>query len=349
MLPLWNIYSFLVTYSQIHEWSPKDNLAYNSRVNEKDPSPWNHIPFSDVENELDAWILVLLQKTIKEVRAALDNYEIPRATRLIKELVDNLSKWYIRSNRDRFGDGDQSALETLYYVYIEILKLLAPFAPFVTEHIYRDLVAPHIADAPDSIHLCDYPESEEKFIDQYQSLEPEMDIIRKMCEMGQTLRTVNQLKVRQPLSKVEIKTTNPNVPALSQWMKDLIKKELNVKEVVEVIDAIETETKKKLEDTSIGVAMLLDTFIDPSLMEEGNVRELVRAIQATRKKLGLQQGEKVNIQFATSDSDLANIVEKYKEKISESVGAITIEKVDNLEDNNIQKVNGTDINLKIFK
>lgn len=148
LLPLWNIYSYLITYANIHNWTPREELAYSGRSITTDEHPWDHIPFDDVENELDAWILLRLQETIKDAGNSMDKYEIPQAIRPIKSLIDDLSKWYIRRSRDRFADGETMALETLYYVFIEILKLMAPFTPFITEFMYKELVGTVLKSLP---------------------------------------------------------------------------------------------------------------------------------------------------------------------------------------------------------
>src|SRR5690606_13353445 len=126
LLPLWNSYKFLVTYANIHDWKPDQSLVYNLRKVENDDNQWDHIPFGDMENELDAWIIAKLQQTIKEVTDNLDNYDIPRATRKLTEFITELSKWYIRRSRDRFASAELRAMETLYYVLVEFCKLAAP-------------------------------------------------------------------------------------------------------------------------------------------------------------------------------------------------------------------------------
>src|SRR5690606_6783218 len=238
--------------------------------------PWDHIPFDNVDNELDAWILLRLQQTIKEVTNNLDNYLIPPATRAIKALIDDTSKWYIRRSRERFAEGDIRAIETLYYVLVETSKLLAPFTPFLSEYIYRELAGTKIAPLPDSVHLTDYPVADENYIDQYQALLKEMEIVQKICEMGLTLRTTNNLKLRQPLLKLEVASQNEVLPTLSEWMREVVKSELNVKDVGDAINIEETETLKTNGDTSLNIKVGLETKIDESLMEEGTVREIIR-------------------------------------------------------------------------
>lgn len=351
MLPLWNTFTYLVTYANIHSWVPREELAYNQRKAEDDTHPWDHIPFDNVDNELDAWILLRLQQTIKEVTNNLDNYLIPPATRAIKALIDDTSKWYIRRSRERFAEGDIRAIETLYYVLVENSKLLAPFIPFLSEYVYRELAGTKIAPLPDSVHLTDYPVADENYIDQYQALLKEMEIVQKICDMGLTLRTTNNLKLRQPLLKLEVASQNEVLPTLSEWMREVVKSELNVKDVVDAINIEETETLKTNEDTSLNIKVGLETKIDESLMEEGTVREVIRSIQATRKKMGFQQGEKVKVEFDTQNSNLIDIIERNSDKIKDSVNAVelvntTFETSEQLQ---TQKINNTTITLKILK
>lgn len=331
ILPLWNIYSFFTTYANLHNWEPRSELCYNNRENKADEFPWDHMPFNDLENNLDAWILLLLQETIKEVTSALDKYEIPRATRAAKSFIDDLSKWYIRRNRDRFASGDTDALDTLYYVLVECLKLFAPITPFITEHIYKELVASQLSDMPESVHLTNYPVSDAKFIEQYSTLLEEMRIIREVCEMGHSLRTVNQLKVRQPLAKVELINTNVAVPAFSDWMKKILMDELNVKDVVEVME-FSSEKVINTESSALSIKVGLDTEITQDLMDEGLVRDLTREIQSIRKNMNLNIGDKIDLSYETSDSDLLRIFENFKETIAANVNALELSKVDKIQE-----------------
>lgn len=351
LIPLWNIFSYLVTYSNIHNWSPREELAYNKRKVEDDSHPWDHLPFDSIDNELDQWILLKLQKTIKEVGEGLDNYTIPQSLRKIKELIDHTSKWYIRRSRDRFAEGDVRAIETLYYTLVEISKLLAPFAPFISEYIYRELVGKEFNSLPESVHLTDFPQHDERLIGEYSAIEGEMEIVQRISEMGQTLRTTNNIKLRQPLSTMYYNSQNENAPTLSEWMARLISSELNIKDVVEKLDLQESDEIKVGEDQSLKIKIGLDLKINPELLEEGTVREIIRTIQATRKKKGFQQGEKVSVQYYTEDESLNNLIAKNIEKLSESVGASKIVSASNTEsaDFNDHKINDSNLKLNLSK
>jgi len=331
ILPLWNIFAYLTTYANIHDWQPTENLALNLRQNKTEAHTWDHIPFDDVENELSAWILYRLQETIHNTTLAVDAYELQKAVKSIKELVEDTSKWYIRSSRDNFAQGNQSSIDTLYYVFIETLKLMAPFAPFITDYMYRELVVSKIQDAKESIHLTDYPEVDRAFIEQYSRLSPEMTIVRKICEMGHTIRVNNSIKVRQPLAELQVQSSNEVVPVMSPWMIDLVKNELNVKDVLDKAIIHESETLKTNEDTNLKVKIALETKLTDELKDEGFVRELTRSLQAQRKKMGLQQGENISIKLKVDDDSLKQTIERNLEPIKKTVNAVSIEFVSEIE------------------
>lgn len=330
VLPLWNIYSFLSTYANIHTWTPTEELAYNPRKNFDDVYPWNHIPFGNIDDELNAWMILRLQQTIKEVTDNLEIYQTSKAMKSIQNLIEDTSKWFIRSSRDRFADGESQSIEILYYVFVETLKLLAPFMPFVTEHIYKEIVSEHLQGDLESIHLTDYPEADSKFLEDYASLENEMNFLRRICELGHELRVQNQLKVRQPLSELVIETLNESIPTILPWMKEMLKKELNVKEVIEKISLTESENIKLNSDDSLKVKVGLNTLIDESLKAEGLLREISRAIQSQRKKQGLNQGDKVELRIFAS-SEVRSLIENNVEDLKTKVNANSIELVSEME------------------
>lgn len=347
ILPLWNIFAYLTTYANIHNWSPREELAYNSRKNLDDAHPWDHIPFDDVENEINAWIIYRLQETIHNSELALTAYDIPKATKAIKELVDDTSKWFIRSSRENFAEGNQNSIETLYYVFVEILKLLAPFTPFITDYMYRELVVSKLEGAKESIHLTDYPEVDRSYIEQYSRLADEMQIVRKICEMGHTLRVNNQMKVRQPLSELQVRSTNEVVPVITEWMSEMIKNELNVKDVLDKAVIHETDTLKTNEDTNVKVLIGLETKLTDELKDEGFVRELTRALQSQRKKMGLQQGQTITVKLKPSDPLLRQTIERNIESIKKTVSATAIEFVEEIETPFVMEVESKEIEGEI--
>lgn len=331
ILPLWNIFAYLTTYANIHNWEPRDELAYNNRKNITDTHPWDHIPFDDIENEVNAWIIYRLQETIHTSELALSVYDIPKATKAIKDLVDDTSKWFIRSSRESFAEGNQNSIETLYYVFVEILKLLAPFTPFITEYMYKELVAGKIQSAKESIHLTDYPEVDRAYIEQYSRLASEMSVVRKICEMGHTIRVNSQIKVRQPLAELQVKSENEVVPVMSPWMIRMIKNELNVKEVLDKANINKSEGLSTNEDSALKIKIGLVTILNEELKDEGYIREFTRALQSQRKKMGLQQGELINIKLTVADEALMQTISRNLDAIRKTVNATEIEFIENLE------------------
>ncbi len=348
-LPLWNIYSYLTTYANMHNWQPTEDLAYNKRNVTGDSHPWDHIPFDDIENNLDEWILVKLQKTIKEVNENMESYIVPKALKPISDLISETSKWYIRSNRDRFGAGDHRALEVLYYVLVETLKLLAPFAPFITDHIYREIIFGELQDKEESIHLTDFPTHDQKFIEEYTKIETEMSLIRKIVEFGHNLRVENGQKVRQPLSELYVHSTNEDLGALTGWMKELIQKELNVKEAMEKFEFEESETVKVIGDTTLGIQVGLNLEINDELRMEGALRELTRNIQAARKKMKLQMNDQINLQYSTDSEFLKNLFITLNNDLSQSVKAKSIKESELDEEALKAKIGDEEISFKITK
>lgn len=348
-LPLWNIFSFFVTYAGIHKFEFDEKLVGNIRKN-NDEHIWDHIPFDDIDDEIDAWILWQLQNTIETVNNSLDKFEIPKAGRSIKELIDNISKWYIRRSRNRFTDGDTDALATLYYVLIETIKLLAPFTPFISEYIYRELAGKYSENIPESVHLCDYPVADKKFLEEYPTTAPEMEVIRAICEMGHYLRTTKQLKVRQPLAKLYIWSENQVLPALQPWMESLIANELNV---LEVSNSQNFEESDKLVVASLegkNLKIGLDIEITPELRTQGLIREISRIIQSERKNKRFIQGEKVKIEYFTENSEINQLIANYSAEISQKIDASEFKKVEvALEDMTEIKFLDSVFKIKILK
>ena len=216
LIPLWNSYSFFVTYANI------DNVKATGKAFE------NSLP----SNPLDRWILSITQKLVKDVTEALDDYDLSKAIDPIVAYIDQLNNWYIRRSRRRFwkseNDSDKNeAYESLYIALKTFAQVAAPVIPFITESIYLNLRNGNDAE---SVHLCDYPVYNEKFRDE--QLEFKMDTVQKAVSMGRSLRYQYNLKIRQPLKSVELVTRNPEEKKVLLEMEDSIREELNVKKVV---------------------------------------------------------------------------------------------------------------------
>ncbi len=232
ILTLWNTYSFFVTYANIDGWSPKD-------IKEKE---------CNSSNKLDRWILSELNTLIEETTIYLDDYNLTKGTRPMMDFIDNLSNWYIRRSRRRFwkseNDEDKyEAYKTLYVVLKEFSKLIAPFMPFISEEIYRNLTKNDVCEE-DSVHLCNWPTPKKKCI--RPELNEEMSMIRKVVTLGHAVRAQGGIKVRQPLAKVKIGLPDSVDPAVIKQQEDVITEELNVKEleVLTTVGDVVTQTIK---------------------------------------------------------------------------------------------------------
>mgnify|MGYP000277768496 FL=1 len=209
---LWNTYAFFVLYANIDNFdATKYALDY-----EKLPV-------------MDKWLLSKLNSTVKEVDDDLANYRIPEAARALQDFVDDMSNWYVRRSRERFWakgmEQDKiNAYMTLYTALVTISKTAAPMVPFMTEEIYQNLVRSIDETAPESIHLCDFPQVEEGFIDK--ELEAKMDEVLKVVVMGRAARNTANIKNRQPIAKMFVKAE-----ALPEYYQEIIEDELNVKAV----------------------------------------------------------------------------------------------------------------------
>ena len=216
LIPLWNSYSFFVTYANIDKVSPTGKLFDNSL-----PS-----------NPLDAWLLSISQKLIKDVSAALDAYDLNSAIDPIVKFIDQLNNWYIRRSRRRFwkseNDTDKTeAYEALYIALKTLCKVAAPFIPFITEEMYLNLKT---SEDKESVHLCDYPVPNENWLNE--ELEFKMATVQKAVSMGHSLRNTFNLKNRQPLASVALVTRNIEEKRVLSEMEDCIREELNVKKVI---------------------------------------------------------------------------------------------------------------------
>ncbi len=328
LLPLWNSYSFLTTYANIHNWSPNNSLLSNIKIDhEGDLETYDYTIPLKLENKLDEWIVARLQQTIRNVRMNMDAYVLPNALRELPGFLDDLSKWYIRRSRERFANGDQKAFETLYYVLVEFIKLVAPFAPFVTETIYQDLVKDQLSGAAESIHLTYFPQDDLKFLEGHTEMLVEMETVRELVTLGQAARVANSIKVKQPLGKIEVVAHREvgNELEIKDWMKELISEELNIKDVIAVNEFSGTEGWVTQENTAKQIKVALDTNITEELKREGVIRELIRNIQATRKQKGLSIGEKVKVKIEIDDKELKEAINIHKNDILEGVGASELE------------------------
>jgi isoleucyl-tRNA synthetase len=215
LIPLWNVYSFFVTYANIDNWTPSNPIPHESL------SP------------LDRWILSKLNVLVQDTTCSMDEYRPLEATVSLEKFVDELSKWYLRRSRRRFWKSErdedkEAAYSTLYTCLATLTRLLAPFIPFTTEEIYQNIVRASDPNSMESVHHTDWPMVDSTMVDN--ELMATMDLVVKVCELGRSARTQAGIKLRQPLSEVKIVADKPILERLKKT-RDTIAGELNVKTV----------------------------------------------------------------------------------------------------------------------
>lgn len=213
-LTLWNVYSFFVTYANLDKPQALTVTA--------------------TTNELDRWLLSELNVLVRDVTKAYDEYDVTNATRPVEKFVETLSTWYVRRSRRRFWKNDspadkQAAYSTLYTTLVTVAKLIAPAMPFLAEEIYQNLVRSIDETAPESVHIAEWPQVMEEFIDE--SLNKEMQLVMKLVSLGHSARQKANRKVRQPLAEAAFSVGNPSERNALMKNVDVIQDELNVKRV----------------------------------------------------------------------------------------------------------------------
>jgi isoleucyl-tRNA synthetase len=263
---------------------------YRDKTIEKNKTP-------KPKDVLDKWILSRFNQTMDDITKGMQVYDMAEATRPLDLFVDDLSTWYLRRSRERIKDGDIEAKYTLYYILKTLAKLIAPLAPFSAEDIWLKLKN---EEDEESVHLTQWPTKPFKLFsfDKSKILE-NMEATRKIVTLGLEGRQQAGIKVRQPLAKLEIKNF-----ALGEEYIELIKDEINVKEVKENKN-IENEIK-------------LNTEITPELKQEGDYRELVRALQDMRKKMGLTPSDVITLEIETNETE-KKLIQKFENDLKKTV------------------------------
>ena len=314
---LWNVYSFFVTYANIDHFVP-------------DPGK-----VSSEQSELDKWIISDLNQLIVDVDGALDAYNPLEGGRKIESFVDGLSNWYVRRSRRRFwkseSDADKlAAYNTLYHCLVTLSKLLAPFTPFLAEELYQNLVRSPFPDAPDSVHLTDFPVADKSKIDR--QLSEATSLAMKISSRGRDARSKAGIKVRQPLAYVVVSVSSPDEEASLERVKPQILEELNVKdlEVKSVADILQLdkddyvvsglELRKGQEmkvPTSGGVYYVaVPKKIPPELKAEGIAREIVHRLQTMRRKAGFDIADRI-VTYYQSEGDVGKVMEGFADYIKQ--------------------------------
>ncbi len=300
LLTLWNVYSFFVVYANIDQFNPK--TAHKLSL-----------------SDLDKWVLSRLNQLVYDVDEALDNYDPTSAGRKLETFIDELSNWYVRRSRRRFwksqSDADKlAAYSTLYECLVTLTKLIAPFIPFTAEEIYGNLVKSVEPEAPESVHLSNFPVSDPSKIDN--KLVEATNLVMTICSLGRAARAKANIKVRQPLAKAIVKLRSEGEKKSLEKLTYQIVDELNVKEVD--FQAVQEVTERPgyviaLEgDYGVSVA----TELSPELEAEGIARELVRRLQTMRRSSGLDITDHIVTYYQGGDS-LRRVMSQFADYIKQ--------------------------------
>jgi len=277
LMIFWNVYTFYKLYAE----EEKKELDINS-----------------VNNILDKWILSKLNSLNKEVSKGMNEYDLLKATRPIEKFISDLSTWYLRRSRERFKSNEKKkeASQVLRYVLFNLSKILAPFIPFFSEQIYQNLKNEKDLE---SVHLCDYPEVNEKLINK--TLEKEMEEIRGIASMVLAERAQVGIKVRQPLNELKIRDYKLKS---REELLCVLKDEINIKQIV-----FDDKLEKEIE---------IDTEITKELKEEGIMRDCFRQIQIIRQKSGLFSSDEIIICFQ-GEGSIMELLKKNEKQMKESL------------------------------
>ncbi len=317
---------------------------------------------------MDKWILSELNKLIVGVDQALENFDSQEAGQLLAAFIDDLSNWYVRRSRRRFWDGDEVALNTLYFCLKNLTLLLAPMVPFIAEHVWQSLIKVAEADQVESVHLADFPVANKKMIDE--NLSTSVALSRRLVELGRSARAESGVKIRQPLSRALVSA--PGWAKISEEIKTHIAEELNILKLdgihvaeadlvdvsvkanfrtlgtkfgadvqiiakaitsanhtemvkhlrenksfklsvdltngsksaeIDIDDLVVTETPRTGWSVAshAGESLALDLALTPELIQSGLVREVIRAIQEERKKIGLDVSDRISVNWNAPD------------------------------------------------
>lgn len=286
LIPLWNVYSFFMTYAALDKWQVTSGKLQVS------PIP--------AHQQMDKWIVVRLDEAALAVRAALDVYDAEKATQAAEAYLDDLSNWYVRRSRRRFwkseaDDDKNAAYATLHHVLVEFVKLLAPFIPFTTEEMYQNLVCAVDADAPKSVHHTLYPNPDADKLDQ--RLLEKMRLAITAAGLGRAARSSADIKLRQPLAKARINVGTQVEQDDLVELTAVLQEEINVK-VVEVVSEVGELVNYKL--------MPNNRLLGPRFGKQfGAVRGALNAINPAEAARVLQSGEPLELQVGGEEVSLS--------------------------------------------
>ena len=288
LIPLWNVYSFLVTYANADGWVPQAG----AREETASPGTWNLEPGTLQGNaQLDRWIVERLNETTADVRAALDVWDSERAVQSLELLLDDLSNWYVRRSRRRFwkseADADKAAAyATLYHVMVEYVKLLAPFIPFTAEAMYQNLVRGVNPHAPASVHHTFYPQADAAALDH--RLLDKMRLVIDAAALGRSARGSADVKLRQPLARAKVFVGSAQQRTDLEELAGVLAEEINVKGIEIVSEVGELVSYKLLPNNRTLGPKLGPLF--PA------VRGALAALDPAAAAVTLQAGQPVDLQ-----------------------------------------------------
>ncbi len=313
---LWNTYAFYVLYAEIDQFDPT-----------------KHVLEYDKLAVMDKWLLSKLNSMVKTVDDSLGNYKIPEAARALDEFVDEMSNWYVRRSRERFWAKEMpqdkiNAYMTLYTALVTVCKAAAPMIPFMTEEIYQNLVRSVDENAPESIHLCDFPEVTESYIDK--ELEENMERVLKVVVLGRACRNASAIKNRQPIGKMFVKADFE----LSEFFREIIEEELNIKEV-EFTDDVRAFTSYSFKPQLRTVGPKYGKFL-------GKIKEALAGLDGNAAMDTLNAGNPLTFDFdgnkvVLEKEDLLIDMAQVEGYVSESDGAVTVVLDTNLSDELIEE------------
>ena len=308
---IWNVYDFFTMYAEVDGFDSEQAMAVSEFV-----------------NPLDIWLVSRVHQVRNQITEGMEAYNIPAALSSVLEFIDDMSNWFVRRSRRRFwkSEDDQDKLEAysaLYYVLIYLAKIMAPFTPFLAEELYQKMTGAGVVNSeiPESVHLLNWPEA--GVIDEAvltQMAKTREIITAGLAERMKKTESEVQIKVRQPLAKLIYAGEK-----LDDFYEQIIMEEVNVKSVEH------------------GEALALDKTLTPELLEEGKIRELIRFIQAARKKAGLNVDDRIRLMVSME------VPEAYREMLMNEVLAEELVHEGNFAYDEIVKVQGENVAISLEK